>query len=89
LLGLKFDDGSDLEQGHAGLCGSVAGGQRNDVLEGNAVGVEIEVGLISKAGDMDDGSVMKVCIELKIVVHSIQIINKMENYNDSHGGIGI
>lgn len=56
LLGLELDDGCDFKEGHAGLGGSIAGGEGDDVFEGDAVGVEVEVGLVSEAGDVDYGA---------------------------------
>lgn len=51
---MELDDGRDFEERHGGLGGAVAGGERDDVFEGDAVGVEIEVGLVPEAGDVDD-----------------------------------
>jgi hypothetical protein len=73
LLGLELDDGSDLEECLACLGGPVVSGEGDDAFEGDAVGVEVEVGLVAKAGDMNDGPAVQVRIELKVIIHLIQI----------------
>lgn len=79
---MELDDGCDFEESHAGLGGSVAGGECDDVFEGDAVGVEVEVGLVSEAGDVDYCAEVEMSVELEVIVHlAIQII--MENYYKS------
>jgi hypothetical protein len=73
LLGLELDDGSDLEECLACLDGSVVGGESNYTFERDAVGEEVEVDLVAKAGDMNDGSVVEVRIDLEVIIHLIQI----------------
>lgn len=70
LFGLEFDDGCDFKEGHAGLCGPIIGRESDNVLKGDAIGVEVEVGFVAEAGYVHDCAEVQMRAELKVIVHS-------------------
>lgn len=66
---MELDDWCDFEECHAGLGWAITGGECYDVFKGDAIGVEIEVGLVSKAGDVDYCAEVEMGVELEVIVH--------------------
>jgi len=66
---LKLDYGGQFEKGHTRLCRTVIGGEGYHRSKRNAVGIEIEIGFVPKAGYVYDCSIVKMGIELKIIIH--------------------
>lgn len=59
---MELDGWGYFEESHAGLDRAVVGLEGDDVLEGDAVGIEVEVGLIPEAADMDHCSEVEVSV---------------------------
>jgi len=69
LLGLKLYYRSYFKKSHAGLSRSIVSCQCDNGLERDPVRVEIKIVFISETRNMHDGSIMKMTIDLKDIIH--------------------
>jgi hypothetical protein len=85
LLRLELDYRRNFEQGHTGFSWPVVGREGNDRLEGDTVGVEIEVVLLTETGDVHRRTEMQVRVQGEGVVHLNIISSTVGYYRPNYG----